>query len=75
MGKYTPTPAQSAAIDTRDRALLVSAAAGSGKTATLTQRIIKILTEEGSDTEPDVESLPEAFPELVPFSEESGSDT
>lgn len=51
MAKYTPTQAQSDAMNTRDRSLLVSAAAGSGKTATLTQRIIKILTEENSDTD------------------------
>ncbi len=41
----TWTPAQQAAIDTRDRTLLVSAAAGSGKTATLTERIIRSLTD------------------------------
>ncbi len=35
------TAAQKAAIDTRDRTLLVSAAAGSGKTAVLTERIIQ----------------------------------
>ena len=39
------TSAQQAAIDTRDRTLLVSAAAGSGKTATLTERIIRSLTD------------------------------
>ncbi len=40
------TPEQQAAIDTRDKTLLVSAAAGSGKTATLTQRIIASLLDE-----------------------------
>ena len=41
------TPMQKRAIDTRDKTLLVSAAAGSGKTATLTERIIcSILDEE-----------------------------
>lgn len=40
------TPAQSAAIHTRDKTLLVSAAAGSGKTAVLTERIIQSLTDE-----------------------------
>ena len=39
------TKAQSAAIATRDKTLLVSAAAGSGKTATLTERIICSLTD------------------------------
>ncbi len=39
------TAAQGAAIATRDRTLLVSAAAGSGKTATLTERIISSLLD------------------------------
>ncbi len=42
---YKFTSEQQAAIDTRDRTLLVSAAAGSGKTATLTERIIRSLTD------------------------------
>ncbi len=40
------TDAQRLAIDRRDKSLLVSAAAGSGKTATLTQRIIETLLDE-----------------------------
>ncbi len=44
MGR-TWTPAQVAAINTRGRTLLVSAAAGSGKTATLTERIIRRLCD------------------------------
>ena len=39
------TDEQRQAIDTRDRTLLVSAAAGSGKTATLTERIISSLLD------------------------------
>ena len=39
------TKEQESAIDTRDKTLLVSAAAGSGKTATLTERIIRSLTD------------------------------
>lgn len=39
------TDKQQLAINTRDKTLLVSAAAGSGKTATLTQRIIESLTD------------------------------
>ena len=39
------TPAQRTAIDTRDRTLLLSAAAGSGKTAVLTERIISSLLD------------------------------
>ncbi len=40
------TAEQQLAIDTRDRTLLVSAAAGSGKTATLTERIIQSILDE-----------------------------
>ena len=40
------TDEQLSAIETRDKTLLVSAAAGSGKTATLTERIIRSLTDE-----------------------------
>lgn len=43
------TDAQQSAVDIRDRTLLVSAAAGSGKTYTLTQRIIKSIIEDGQD--------------------------
>lgn len=39
------TQAQSRAIETHGRTLLISAAAGSGKTATLTERIIRELTD------------------------------
>lgn len=40
------TAAQTAAMNTKNKALLVSAAAGSGKTATLTERIIRSLTDK-----------------------------
>lgn len=40
------TEAQSRAIETRNKTLLVSAAAGSGKTAALTERIIRSITDE-----------------------------
>ncbi len=46
----TWTPAQSAAMQYQDTSLLVSAAAGSGKTATLTQRIINQITNDESCT-------------------------
>ena len=39
------TAEQQKVIDTRDRNLLVSAAAGSGKTAVLVERIIHIILE------------------------------
>ena len=45
MGERRWTPKQLEAIEARDRTLLVSAAAGSGKTATLTERIIRSLTD------------------------------
>ena len=44
------TPEQEKAINTRDKTLLVSAAAGSGKTATLTERIIRSLTDTENKT-------------------------
>lgn len=44
----TWTDEQQAAIDIRDRTLLVSAAAGSGKTATLTERIIRSVLDESA---------------------------
>ena len=43
------TTAQRTAIETRNKTLLLSAAAGSGKTTTLTERIIRSITEEGAD--------------------------
>ncbi len=45
MGERRWTEEQLSAINTRDKTLLVSAAAGSGKTATLTERIIRQLTD------------------------------
>lgn len=47
----TWTSAQSAAIQTHDKTLLVSAAAGSGKTATLTERILRSLINDEADIE------------------------
>lgn len=43
------TPAQQTALDIGGRDVLVSAAAGSGKTFTLTQRIIKNILEKNAD--------------------------
>lgn len=39
------TPEQQKVIDLRDRNILVSAAAGSGKTAVLVERIIRMITD------------------------------
>ncbi len=47
----TWTPAQKLAIQTRGQTLLISAAAGSGKTYTLTQRIIQRLTDSENPVE------------------------
>jgi ATP-dependent helicase/nuclease subunit A len=47
------TNAQRKAIETKNRSLLISAAAGSGKTATLTERIIRSLTDESSPMDID----------------------
>lgn len=40
------TPDQQRVIDTRNANILVSAAAGSGKTAVLVERIIRMITDE-----------------------------
>ena len=45
MGKRIFTKEQTSAIECRDKTLLVCAAAGSGKTATLTERIIRSLID------------------------------
>lgn len=47
------TPQQQQAIDLRGRNILVSAAAGSGKTAVLVQRIIGIITDDISPVDID----------------------
>ena len=52
--KFKYTPAQEKAIETSDKALLVSAAAGSGKTAVLVQRIIEMVCKEDG---PDIDRL------------------
>ncbi len=46
MGEITFTEEQLAAIDARGTDLLVSAAAGSGKTAVLAERIVRLVTED-----------------------------
>lgn len=46
----TLSPAQQLAVDTRDKTLLVSAAAGSGKTFTLSRRILAAITKKDKAT-------------------------
>ena len=47
------TPKQKEVIDARDQNILVSAAAGSGKTAVLVERIINLLTDENNPVDID----------------------
>lgn len=49
MAQRNWTPSQQAAIDFTGDNLILSAAAGSGKTATLTQRIIRLLTDPAGE--------------------------
>ena len=49
--EYEETDAQLDAINSRGRTVLVCAAAGSGKTATLTERIIRRLTDENDPSD------------------------
>ena len=51
MARREFTKEQRLAIDTRNKTLLVSAAAGSGKTATLTERIIASLLDKENPTD------------------------
>ena len=53
MGEIKWTPSQKAAIDTRGRNILVSAAAGSGKTAVLVERIINRIMRDRNKTDID----------------------
>ena len=47
--KFSPTRAQTLAMEFTGADLIISAGAGSGKTATLTKRITKKVTENGED--------------------------
>ena len=47
------TKEQRQVIDLRDRNILVSAAAGSGKTAVLVERIISMITDEKNPVDVD----------------------
>ena len=46
MAKLTLTPQQQAVVENRGGSLLVSAAAGSGKTKVLVERLFRYVTEE-----------------------------
>ena len=47
------TKQQQNAIDARDSSIIVSAAAGSGKTAVLTERLVKLLSDPMSGVRAD----------------------
>lgn len=49
----TYTEEQQKVIDTRDKSMLVSAAAGSGKTAVLVERIVKLVSDSGHPVDID----------------------
>ncbi|MEG1632814.1 MAG: UvrD-helicase domain-containing protein [Oscillospiraceae bacterium] len=53
MADFTPTPSQREAVENRGGALLVSAAAGSGKTRVLTERLISYVTADSDPAELD----------------------
>ena len=53
MTKMEWTKEQKKVIDTRNRNILVSAAAGSGKTAVLVERIISMILDENNKTDID----------------------
>lgn len=50
---FNPTPEQKKIIDARNTSLLVSAAAGSGKTAVLVERIVSLVCDEKDPTDID----------------------
>ena len=49
MAQFNPTPSQKLAIDSRAKNVVVSAGAGSGKTAVLTERIVSRLCNDRAD--------------------------
>ena len=53
LSEFRPTKSQADAIITRNRAVLVSAAAGSGKTKVLTERLLARITDEADPVDVD----------------------
>ncbi len=57
MGEFTPTPQQQRAIQTVGRSLLVSAAAGSGKTEVLARRCVHLVCDAPPPFRCDIDEL------------------
>ena len=53
MAEFTPTISQAAAINARGSSVLVSAAAGSGKTKVLTERLMAYICDNESPRDVD----------------------
>ena len=53
MAEFNPTASQQAAIESRGRAVLVSAGAGSGKTCVLTERLMAYITDPAAPVDID----------------------
>ena len=61
MNLETATPQQREVITTLDKPLMVAAGAGSGKTFTLTQRVVYALLPQGSDDSSYLQSIDEVL--------------
>ena len=62
MAEFSPTPSQKSAIEPSGRSVLVSAAAGSGKTRVLTERLLRSVCEGGNIDEYLVITFTKAAP-------------
>jgi ATP-dependent exoDNAse (exonuclease V) beta subunit len=73
MAKVDPTPAQRRVIETLDEPVFVAAGAGSGKTATLTRRLVWALSPgSGEGGAPYLESIDQAL--VITFTEKAAGE-
>ena len=73
MAKVDPTPSQQRVIDTLDEPVFVAAGAGSGKTATLTERLVWALSPgSGEEGRPYLESMDQAL--VITFTERAAGE-